>query len=70
MAGFLEMAIPLLLILFITRQRSLETKLGLVVLVLFLLTTPSLAPAPTPLKRLTGDVMYDAGLLLGKVSEK
>lgn len=39
MAGFLEMAIPLLITLFITRQRSPETKLGLIVLVLFLLTT-------------------------------
>ncbi|MBC8438896.1 MAG: hypothetical protein H8D87_04345 [Deltaproteobacteria bacterium] len=33
------MAIPLLIILFITRQRTLETKLGLVFLTLFLLTT-------------------------------
>ncbi|MBC2704269.1 MAG: O-antigen ligase family protein [Desulfobacula sp.] len=39
MAGFLEMAIPLLMILFITRQRPLETKLGLIFLVIFLLTT-------------------------------
>lgn len=39
LAGFLERAIPLLIILFITRQRNLETKLGLVFLTLFLLTT-------------------------------
>jgi O-antigen ligase len=39
MAGFLEMAIPMLMILFITRQRTIETKLGLIFLVIFLLTT-------------------------------
>ena len=39
LAGFLEMAIPFLIILFITRQRSLETKLGLIFLTLFLITT-------------------------------
>jgi O-antigen ligase len=39
LAGFLEMAIPLLIILFITRQRPLETKLGLICLTLFLITT-------------------------------
>lgn len=39
LAGFLEMAIPMLMILFITRQRTIETKLGLIFLVLFLLTT-------------------------------
>lgn len=39
MAGFLEMAIPLTLILFITRSRSTESKLGLITLALFLLTT-------------------------------
>ncbi len=39
MAGFLEMAIPLLLILFLTRQRAIEVKSGMIILVLFLLTT-------------------------------
>ncbi len=39
LAGFLEMAIPLLIILFITRQRSIEIKLGLIFLTLFLITT-------------------------------
>jgi O-antigen ligase len=39
MAGFLEMAIPFTLVLFITRQRTIETKLGLIVLTLFLFTT-------------------------------
>ncbi len=41
LAGFLEMAIPFLLVLFITRKRSLETKLGMVFLALFLLITQS-----------------------------
>jgi len=39
LAGFLEMAIPMLIILFITRQRSIETKLGMIFLVILLLTT-------------------------------
>lgn len=39
LAGFLEMAIPLLMALFLTRQRSLEAKSGMVFLVLFLVTT-------------------------------
>jgi len=39
LAGFLEMAIPFVIILFITRQRSLETKLGLLFITLFLITT-------------------------------
>jgi len=39
MAGFLEMAIPLLIILFITRHRTPEVKSGLIFLVIFLLTT-------------------------------
>ena len=39
MAGFLEMAIPMLLILFITRQRSSETKSGMIFLAILLITT-------------------------------
>jgi len=39
MAGFLEMAIPMLIILFITRQRTPEAKSGLIFIVIFLLTT-------------------------------
>ncbi len=39
LAGFLEMAIPLLLVLFITRSRTMETKFALIVLALFLITT-------------------------------
>lgn len=39
LAGFLEMAIPMLLVLFLTRQRTTEIRLGMVFLALFLLTT-------------------------------
>lgn len=39
MAGFLEMAIPMVLVLFLTRQRDTAAKLGLIFLVLFLLIT-------------------------------
>ena len=39
MAGFLEMAIPMLIILFIIRQRSTEIKLGMILLVILLVTT-------------------------------
>ncbi|MDY0220363.1 MAG: O-antigen ligase family protein [Desulfobacterium sp.] len=39
LAGFLEMAIPLLMALFLTRQRSLEAKSGMIVLLLFLVIT-------------------------------
>jgi O-Antigen ligase len=39
MAGFLEMAIPLLLGLFLTKERSREKILGMVCLVLFLIVT-------------------------------
>ncbi len=39
LAGFLEMAIPLLLVLFLTRQRTVEAKIGMVFLAIFLLTT-------------------------------
>jgi O-antigen ligase len=39
LAGFLEMAIPMLLVLFLTRQRTTEARLGMVFLALFLLTT-------------------------------
>ncbi len=39
LAGFIEMALPFLLILFVLKPRPWETKVGLVVLTLFLLTT-------------------------------
>jgi O-antigen ligase len=35
MAGFMEMVIPLLLVLFLTRQRSIEQKIGMISLVVF-----------------------------------
>jgi hypothetical protein len=36
MAGFLEMAIPVMLTMFLTRSRSAEWKIGLICLALFL----------------------------------
>jgi len=42
MAGFLEMTIPILLMLFFTRQRTVEIKTGLISLTLFLLITQAL----------------------------
>ena len=42
MAGFLEMAIPILLGLFLTRSRSIEVKTGMICLVLFLIVAQAL----------------------------
>ena len=42
MAGFLEMAIPVLLVVFLTRSRPVEEKIGLIVLALFLVVCQAL----------------------------
>jgi len=66
LAGFLEMAIPLALVLFITSQRSLETKLGLIFLALFLVTTQAFTLSRGGWISTINAALFIAAILLAK----
>ena len=66
MAGFLEMAIPFVIILFITRQRPLEIKLGLICLTLFLITTQAFTLSRGGWISAINAILFIAALLLAQ----
>jgi O-antigen ligase len=66
MAGFLEMAIPLMLCLFLTRSRSLEARLGMIGLAMFLLACQALTLSRGGWAATTGALIFMAGVLLLK----
>ena len=66
LAGFLDMAIPLSIILFITRQRTLEVKIGLIILVLFLLTTQAFTLSRGGWTSTIAAILFIAAILLAQ----
>jgi O-antigen ligase len=66
MAGFFEMAIPLMLCLFLSRSRSLEVRLGMIGLALFLLTCQVLTLSRGGWAATAGALIFIAGVLLLK----
>jgi len=66
MAGFLEMAIPLMLSLFLIRSRSLEARFGMIGLALFLILCQALTLSRGGWAATTGALIFMAGVLLLK----
>jgi O-antigen ligase len=66
MAGFLEMAIPFMLCLFLTRSRSLEVRFGMIGLAMFLITCQILTLSRGGWASTAGSLVFLAGVLLLK----
>ena len=64
MAGFLEMAIPVFLGLFLTRSRSLEVRTGMICLVLFLIVSQALTLSRGGWAATVGALLFMMAVLL------
>ncbi|CCK79017.1 putative O-antigen polymerase [Desulfobacula toluolica Tol2] len=66
MAGFLDMAIPMLTVLFITRQRSLEITTGMILVIIFLLTSQAFTLSRGGWVSTITAILFIAGVLLAQ----